>query len=1105
MLTLILGRAGSGKTDLIFREISQNIEERTSGSILIVPEQYSHDAERELARLCPDDASLYAEVLSFSRLANRVFAETGGLADKMLDKGGRTLAMSVAVGNVQDYLKIYNFGSRKTEFLESLLSAYDELRSACGEASTLEDASERSDGIFSRKLSDLALIFDSYERVKEQSGLDTRDKLQRLCDNLGKSSIGNDGHVYIDGFTDFTAQEMRIVDEFIKKGSDVTVALTCDRLDDTIQPFVLPASTARGLMAMAARRKVHCDVRILENNENRRPDDLSYLENALFDYSKAPFQGESLNIELWSADDIYRECEFAASRAVEFARNGCRFRDIAVVSPDWDKYASIARGVFERFNVPINVSDKSDILQKPVMAFITSALDIMANNWNYTDVFRYIKTGFSGISADESDILENYVLKWNIRGASMWTRNSEWRMHPEGYSEVMTPEDSEKLDIINRVRKEVAEPLIFLHNRLKQVESANKKAEALYDFLEKTELYAKLEEKVKSLSVSGKLQLAEEYSQLWDILINALVQFAEILRETRIDNDELTKLFKLVLSQYEVGTIPASVDSVGVGDFGRMRKRGVKHLIVLGTTDTALPSFSKKNGIFSDDERDALRELGVELPDVENDTIAREMGLIYASFTLPMDSLTLTYPSAARKSYIFSRIEKLFNMHEKYVDDDIYLSAADPCFELAVSADDDGDNTKAAKAYFNGSEEWHREFIDIKTAVAMPRGRLNRLTAERLYGKNISVSASRVDKFYSCRFSYFLQYGLRLKPRSEAALDAPETGTFMHYVLEGVTRESSEKGGFSSISDDELAAIAVKYTNEYADRKLGGLGDKSGRFKYLFSRLSDDAGRVAASMAAEMRSSDFSPLDFELKFSYDGDLPPIEIKDDSGSTKINGIVDRVDGWIHNDRLYLRVVDYKTGKKSFSLQDIWYGMGMQMLIYLFALCKEGEDKYRKKIEPAGVLYAPARDAITSAPHDLSDEELSKEKMKNIRRSGLLIDDPEVIRAMENKENGGYLPVKFRKDGSLSGDSIASLERLGALSKHIDMLIAQMGRELRSGSISADPYFRGQLDNACVYCDYFDVCHFNNGEGEKYRYLTKLTTPEAWVKLEGENNE
>lgn len=1103
MLTLILGRAGSGKTAAVLNRIADAVREKTPGSILIVPEQYSHDAERELAALAPSDASLYAEVLSFSRLANRVFSEVGGLAEKTMDKGGRTLAMSRAVSETASLLKVYSFGGNKAEFLAKLISAYDELRSARTMTSALADAADRAPEELGKKLGDLTLIFEAYERIKATSGLDARDRLDRLAERIGESTIGASGKIYIDGFTDFTAQETKVIDELLRKGADITVTLSCDRLDSDNAMFALPAQTARGLMALSSERKTGLSIEYMTNENSARPAELRYLERAIWDYTAAPFTGECERISVSACDSITRECEMAAAETVRLVQSGARFRDIAIVSPDWGKYASTARGIFLKYGVPVNTADKADILAKPVMAFVTSALDIITGGWTYNDVMRYVKTGLSGITDEESDILENYVLKWNIHGYGFWTREKGWNMHPEGYSESLSEEDAALLASINRARETVSAPLAELRAALQRAGTAAEKAGAIYDFLERTELYAKLDEKVKALTAAGRLQLAGEYAQLWEILMSALSQFADILGDTDISNDELTALLKLLLGQYEIGTIPSSVDSVGVGDMARMRGRGVKHLILLGATDTALPSFPTDNGIFSDDERTELRALGVELPEPDSDTLAREMGLIYASLTMPSETLTITYPTYARRSYIVTRLEKLFGLRERAFTSEVYTYSKAALFELGLSGGPNDRFAGLAEAYFLDKSDLSARYSAIKDAVNTRRGRLSRESADKLYGKNITLSASRIDKFYACRYSFFLQYGLRLKSRRRAELDAPENGTFMHYILERTAGEAEKRGGYKHIDDAELKSLARVYAAEYADKKLGGLEDKTGRFRYLFARLSDDAQRVAAGMADELRQSEFRALDFELKFAFDGELPPVTIPTETGDVRVNGIVDRVDGWVHNGRLYLRVVDYKTGKKSFKLSDIWYGMGMQMLIYLFSLAKDGEARYGREIVPAGVLYAPARDPITDAPHDLDDDTLYRERLKGVKRSGLLLDDPEVIAAMDTTGGGGYLPVKFKKDGTLSGDSLASLEHLGALGRHIDRLMAEMGKELRAGSIKADPYYRGEMDNACMYCDYYDACRFSDGTGDdRRRNLSSLASPEVWARLEEE---
>ena len=1101
MLTLLLGRAGSGKTAEILRRLSENVEKGVPGNIYIVPEQYSHDAEREMAEVCPDDACLYAEVLSFSRLEGRVFSEVGGLREKTLDKGGRLLSMMRAVTESAPYLKVYSLGSSKPDYLKSLISTYDELRSAEITVPELFAASKKVDSPTGEKLKDLSLIFESYERVKEQSGLDPRDRLSRLASGIAESSVGNSGEIFIDGFTDFTAQELRVIDELIKKGASITVSLTTADLMSEEPMFALPAKTGRTLMALASKRGVKCETQKLRAQNSAKAPELTYLEKNITGYGKEKYDGKCEAVSLYRGAEIYDELSLAAARTKELVRAGARYRQIAIVSPDWNKYASGARGILGKYSIPFNSSDKEDILNKPLIAFVLSALEVVITNWDRESVCRYIKTGLAGITADERDLLENYLIKWNVRGSSMWQRAEGWKMHPDGYSDNMSDEARERLQIVNSARLAVCGPLAFLEKAL-AAETGAGKAEAVYDFLEQAGIYGKTEEKVRELEAKGKLKSADELSQLWSIVTDALEQFSDIVGDKPMDNEEFSRLLRLLLGEYDVSTIPSSIDAVGVGDMSRMRGRGIKHLIIVGATDASMPSFRESGELFSEREKTELRNAGLGLPDSRDDDLSRELGLIYSALTMPSDSLTMSFPETTRKSYMVTRISEMFGIQEKDIDNSVFLYAREPALELAASAVSMDKNSLAARAYFSARPELKTELEKLQLAAKMPRGRLSRMAAEKLYGRNVTLSASRLDKFYSCRYSYFLKYGLRLKRRDPAGLDAPETGTFIHFVLEKTFSAAKEKGGVNSVSDDELRSLARGFCQEYALVKLGGLEDKTGRFKYLFSRLCDDAERIVLNMARELRSSSFSPLSFELRFGGDGgELPPIEVDGDGGKTRLIGVADRVDGWIHNDKLYIRVIDYKTGKKSFRLSDILYGMGMQMLIYLFALKDEGEELYKKEIVPAGVLYAPARDAITPVSgSDISDEELEAEKLKKSIRSGLLLNDPEVIDAMENGTKHKYIPVKLSKEGLPSGDSLAGAEELGALARHVFMLISGMGNELRQGELSADPYFRSQLDNACVYCDYFGACHFRSaGDEDRPRYVSRVKTPEAWEKI------
>ena len=369
-----------------------------------------------------------------------------------------------------------------------------------------------------------------------------------------------------------------------------------------------------------------------------------------------------------------------------------------------------------------------------------------------------------------------------------------------------------------------------------------------------------------------------------------------------------------------------------------------------------------------------------------------------------------------------------------------------------------------------------------------------------LYGSKLRLSASRIDKFASCRFAYFCQYGLKAKPYEPAQFKPPEIGTFMHYVLENLAREVQEKGGFKAVDDAELELICRRWVDEYIKTELNDFQEKSRRFIYLFRRICRDVHQVVRDMAQELRKSDFVPLSFELDFAKSQLLPPVELGEENAAMALTGIADRVDGWLHEGKLYLRVVDYKTGKKKFSMSDIWYGMGLQMLLYLFALEQGGEKLYGHQIVPAGVMYVPARNAILSVQRDMDGDEAENERLGSLRRSGLVLSDEALMEAWEHGEDKRFIPVRL--EGRNKGEGLVSLERLGLLSRRIKSTLGDMARELHAGSITADPYYRSQQENACALCEFYDACHFVHGEnGEQCRFIPKLKSDEVWARLEG----
>ena len=480
---------------------------------------------------------------------------------------------------------------------------------------------------------------------------------------------------------------------------------------------------------------------------------------------------------------------------------------------------------------------------------------------------------------------------------------------------------------------------------------------------------------------------------------------------------------------------------------------------------------------------------------------------MYNCLTLPSESLSFCMPAfnesgeAQRPAFVVNRARAMFGLEDKAVSlSKLRMNAAAPAMELAAHALRGGGVAEASAAeYFAANAPERLEAL--RRASELKRGSLSRDSVRALYGDKIHFSASRIDKFASCRFAYFMRFALGAKPREPAGFTAPEMGVFMHYILERVARDAAQAGGYKNISDDELRRLTDKYIAEYVHDTLNDFREKSKRFEYLFRRLTKSVHQVVLDMANELRSSDFEPLSFELDFGKAENLPPLQLGEGEDSLVLTGIADRVDGWLHEGKLYLRVVDYKTGSKRFELSDVLYGMNLQMLLYLFSLSENGRLLYGSQIVPAGVLYIPAKDVVISSGTRLSDEALEKERSGRVKRSGLILDDPGVINAMEHGEDPKYIPVKF-KNGVPQGDALVSAERLGLLARHIDDTLRSMAAELRRGSIAADPYYRAQQESACANCDYVEACRFTDGEnGEHMRPTPRLAATKVWNILEG----
>jgi len=1057
MLNLIIGRAGTGKTTLVQKDILRRMSAGEKELLLVVPEQYSHDAERQLCGFCGDEMSMHAEVLSFTRLCGRVFSELG-YSSNFLDEGGQILLMHRAMEAVAPDLKAYGAVNNRIELLKSLLEAINEFKSCSISTQNLESAVPDTSDTLSAKLHDLALIKSAYESLLAISGGDMSDMLTKLAELITESRIGEEGHVYFDGFNDFTSQELRVIEELLKKNVDITVCLTYSADDDSDnEVFIIPRETAGQLHSMAKKHGIKTTYTHCGSDEHHLDSQMRFLEKHLFSSKPAIYPEKCDAVTVYHAATRYEQCEYAAEKIIKLINSGYRWRDIAVMARNWDEYSSICENVFEKHEITFFSSGKEDILDKAPIAQIDAALEIATSGWEYKAVFRYLKSGLSGISAQDCSELENYVLKWNIRG-SLWLR--EWRLPPGGYG---VQASADALTRLNALRLNIIEPILRLKEAIKNTSQTGQKLKALFAFLEETGLPIFLLDKAAALYERGDSRLSDEYIQLWDVIVKAMDQMYELCGETMISAIDFRKTFKLVMSGYDVGVIPVFLDAVALGGMAMSRRRNIKCLIILGATDENMPMLEKSGGALSESERIELVNLGLGIFAGIEERLSREMNMLYSVLTLPSQELVVAYSNddGARPSFIIKRLMSIFGISE-------------------LSKIHERETGKFSSKHSTDTQR----ILSIDAA-------------KELYGLTLSLSPSRVDRYYQCPYQHFLQNGLKLRPRTPAAFDAPMAGLFMHFVLEKVLEKIKNTVGFKNADEEYCRALATRYIERFVEEDLFDFEGKNKRFIYLFRRLENDVMRILTDMLDELRLSDFQPFDFELDLSgLTKGSEPIGLL---SSVNLRGIVDRIDGWKHGEKLYIRVIDYKTGRKSFSLSDVMLGRDMQMLIYLFALQQYGKDRYGSEIEPAGVLYFPARDVMLKTQRNISDEDIKRIRKRELRRDGIILNNQTVLDAMEHGEHKQYIPVKQSKDGEISGNSLVTPRQLEVLAKHVKHMLENAVIEILGGEIKCNPYYKNENDNACVYCDYHAICNYTEQDGATRRFAVNKKPAEIWKQL------
>ena len=1077
MLTLLLGTDWTVNRDTVLKMLANDVAEQKPGRIFMVPEYISHDTERRLCAAAGDTASRFVEVLTFTRLAKRVSDAAGFGAPECLDNGGRVVAMASATRQLHSKLKAYAAVETRPEFLVGLLDAADEFKRCCISPEDLLAASRRSEGSFAQKLEELALILEAYDSLCARGKRDPRDQMTWLLEQIEDSDFAARHVFYIDGFPDFTRQHTAILNHLICESPHVVVSLTCDKLDTDEPAFEKAAATAGELLRLAQQAGI--PMQIIESEQSTRP--VCQILPTLF---QGKINETSAMLKVFHMDSIHTECHAAAERIVSLIQNGCRYRDINVVCTDMAAYANTLNMIFSRYRIPVYQSGTEDILDKTVISTVLSAIDAAVGDFEQADVIRYLRSALSPLDVSTCDRLENYAFTWGISG-NRWA--TEWENHPNGLGLDWSDKDRAYLADLNFARNVAVAPLFRLGKGMKESKSLGQMVSVLYAFLDEIRLDTRLEDMAKQLEHSGDLRSAQILGQLWEILLSALEQLDAILGDTYWDSQTFTRLFKLLLSQYDVGTIPAVLDAVTVGPVNSMHCQRAKHIMILGANEGCFPAYTGSAGILSDQERVALRQMGVPLTGGAMDGILAEFSEIYSVFCGAEESVSVSC-SGSQPSYLYRRLCSIAG--GEITVEPIDIAAVDPDEVGAYLARHDAADAAESMGI---REEYNR----LKELNKHTLGSVDPQTIKDLYGTNLKLSASQVDKLADCRLAYFLRYGLRLQERKPATVDPAEFGTYVHAVLEDTGRRIMDLGGFHKVSLEDTLKIANEYSQSYIASRFSQIDSQ--RISYLFRRNAQELEMVVTELWQELQESDFEPIEFELAFGIEGAMDAITVCGQSMSAQLRGFVDRVDAWKQDEQVYYRVVDYKTGKKDFDYCDVFNGLGLQMLLYLFALEDNGGKLLGKNPVAAGVQYFPARAPVVATDGRPDDIEAAVAREKLWKRKGLLLADDAVLAAMESSENPKRLSYSRKKDGSISGD-LADRQQMKLLKGYVFALLGKMVDDIASGCVEPNPYTRGGRHNACAFCPYGAICHEATVEGR--RDYAAMSPQKFWEEIEKE---
>ena len=1109
MLNLIYGRAGSGKTEYVFSSIKALAESKNNDIVLITPEQFSFISERRLLKELGESRINCVSNLSFSRLSNEISRMYGGDNLPVLTKGARAVMMKKAIHTVQDSLVLFNKNINSNSFIKSVLKIYDEMKSCRVFVEDILLAAESVEKeMLKRKLRDIALIIDAYDALIDGKYYDSENELTRLYHKLLGLDYFCDKTVFIDGFSGFVAQEYKIIEVILSQAKEVYITFCTDAdFKNENSMFSYVNKNIEILRDVAKKNGCRVDSEIyLSENKRAHNDELKAVERYAFSNFKEEIQSEVENISVYSAKNISDECDNVSSEISKLLRSGAFAKDITVICRDLDKYQNELRFSFEKYNIPYFNDERQKISSQPLIMLVNFLLRSIIYSFQSEDIFSLLKTGLTDLSDSEINALENYAFVWNIKGAK-WKK--PFTESPDGFTDKLSDYDIKALDRLNKSREYIIGIITKFKTKCSKA-SAKDMCKALYFALIELSADKRLKSLAIELDKSGKSHLSLQQERIWDLLMEILDKLALTGGDEVISIKEFYKLFSLMISNEDLGALPAGLDNVQLGSADRIRCNNPKYIFIVGANEGEFPQSVSSSGLLSESDRVTLINNDFKLYSYGKALNAQEMYFAYMALSSATDKLYISYIAGGNKnseSIIVRGIGDIFNkLSVKSFNDNIgidELESDENAFEILASHFNENTEFIASlKEYFSNSDKYRDRLKAVERLAENKEITLSdKAVAEKLYKKDMFLSASRIEDYYKCAFRYFCKFGIKARSLTKAQMDSLQTGTVVHYVLERIIKEKGS-AGLIGLTKEEITVLVNSVLEDFLKNRMGNYSDFTERFKYQFMRLSKMLVFVFERLRDEFEQSDFEAKAFEVKIGSTDDGADVDSKaislDDGGSIKIVGAVDRVDIFEEDGKKYIRVVDYKSRNKKFLLSDVINGLNLQMLVYLFTL--SNSDSEFKGIS-SGILYMNSSRKVFSVNRSKLKSDVEKESQAEFQMSGLVLNDEEnqIARHMERGLEGKYIPVTER-NGVLSGD-VVSAAQLGAISKKVEAIIRQMGIELHQGNISQNPVFSPSHKDTCDYCDFRYVCQ--NRAEITFKEIEDISNAEAIEIIEKES--